>query len=147
METTKWTIAHGALPNARCRFDITPLSIAAKAPSQEIIEYLFDAGASVKFGQPLHYAVRHRCSQAIIELLLNKEASVIEIMFSNDPASYHQFECLGVSTPLHEWSGSFARRFRTRVARCQNQLESGTGRSVECRYFATCRESYVALLA
>ncbi|OAG44162.1 hypothetical protein AYO21_01619 [Fonsecaea monophora] len=91
MEATKWMIAHGALPNARCRFDITPLSIA-----------LFDAGASVKFGQPLHYAVRHQRPQAIIQLLLSKGASINQVMFSNHSASYLQFECLGVGTPLHE---------------------------------------------
>ncbi|KIW85352.1 hypothetical protein Z517_00742 [Fonsecaea pedrosoi CBS 271.37] len=88
METTKWMIAHGALPNARCETGNT--------------EYLFDAGASVKFGQPLHFAVRHQRPQATIQLLLNKGASINQVMFSNHSASYLQFECLGVGAPLHE---------------------------------------------
>lgn len=93
---------HGALPNARCRFDITPLSIAASVATQEIIECLFNAGASVKFGQPLHYAVRHQRPKAIVELFIVKGAPVNGVMFRDDPISYLHFECLGVGTPLHE---------------------------------------------
>lgn len=95
-------IDHGALPNARCKFDMTPLSIAAIGATQEAIQYLFDAGASVNFGQPLHYAVRHGRSREILELFIHKGASVNAVMFQDDPVSYVQFQCLGIGTPLHE---------------------------------------------
>ena len=47
-ELVRWLIEHGADPNARCRYDITPLSVAAATASKEVIELLFELGASVR---------------------------------------------------------------------------------------------------
>jgi len=41
----RWLVEHGAKPNARCKFDITPLSIAATSGSYEVISLLFEFGA------------------------------------------------------------------------------------------------------
>jgi ankyrin repeat protein len=102
-ELLEWLVReHHANPNARCKFDITPLSIAAQSASLPVIELLFQLGASVKYGQPLHYAVRSNRSNDIIEFLLRKGASPNSIMFEGDAASFHHFQAFGLGTPLHE---------------------------------------------
>ncbi|KIW64199.1 hypothetical protein PV04_09152 [Phialophora macrospora] len=101
-ELVRWLIEHGADPNARCRYDITPLSVAAGSASREVIELLFELGASVQYGQPLHCAVRANREDDIVELLLEKGASPNAVMFQDHPVSFCQFECLGLGTPLHE---------------------------------------------
>ncbi|KIX92101.1 uncharacterized protein Z520_12185 [Fonsecaea multimorphosa CBS 102226] len=98
----KWLIDHGANPNARCSYDITPLSIAVREGSRHVIEMLLELGASIKYGQPLHYAVRANRENDIIELLLRKGASPNKIMFEDHLVSFLQFQCLGLGTPLHE---------------------------------------------
>ena len=67
-----------------------------------MIELLLELGASVQYGQPLHYAVRANREDEIIELLLKNGASPNAIMFQDHPVSHCQFECLGLGTPLHE---------------------------------------------
>ncbi|OAL32672.1 hypothetical protein AYO20_07830 [Fonsecaea nubica] len=101
-ELVRWLVEHGADPNAQCRYDITPLSIAAGSASREVIELLFELGASVRRGQPLHCAVRADREDDVVELLISKGASPNALMFHDHPVSVCQFECLGLGTPLHE---------------------------------------------
>ncbi|KIW81224.1 hypothetical protein Z517_04249 [Fonsecaea pedrosoi CBS 271.37] len=96
-----WLIEHGANPNAQCRFDITPLSIAAQSASKEVIEQLFELGASVKYGQPLHFAVYANRPDEIITLLLEKGAPINGIMFEDHQLSYYHWKEFGLGTPLH----------------------------------------------
>lgn len=98
----RWLVKHGADPNARCTFDMTPLSIAAISAPKEIIELLFELGASVDFGQPLHYAVQQGRSDDVIALLLEKGSDINAIMFESHDLSYCQLSVLGLGTPLHE---------------------------------------------
>jgi ankyrin repeat protein len=100
LELVRWLVQHGANPNARCKFDITPLSLAATHASYEVIELLFELGASVKYGQPLTYAARHNRPDDIIELLLRKGALVNSLMFQNHDLSFHHFKSLGLGTAL-----------------------------------------------
>lgn len=95
-------IENGANPNARCRYDITPLSIVAMSAPLDVIELLFDRGASVRFGQPLHYAVRQQRPEAIIRLLIQKGADVNGIMFRGDAVSFNHWKDFCLGTPLHE---------------------------------------------
>ena len=103
-ELLTWLVQHGADPNARCMFDITPLSIAVQRAPATTIRLLFNLGASVKHGQPLHYAVRHGQTNEVIELLLDRGASPNKLMFEDDDVSFYHFKCLGLGTPLHEAS-------------------------------------------
>ncbi|KIW77299.1 hypothetical protein Z517_09745 [Fonsecaea pedrosoi CBS 271.37] len=101
-ELVRWLVEHGADPKAQCRYDITPLSIAAGSASREVVELLFELGAFVKHGRPLHCAVRADRGDDVVELLLRKSASPHALMFHDHPVSFYQFECLGLGTPLHE---------------------------------------------
>jgi ankyrin repeat protein len=80
-ELVRWLVEHGADPNARCRYDITPLSIAVGYALRDVILLLFELGASIQYGQALHCAVRASREDEIIELLLQKGASPNAIMF------------------------------------------------------------------
>jgi len=101
-DLTKWLLQQGADLNARCHFDITPLSIAAQTAPLEILELLFEFGASVHVGQPLHYAVRFQRPNDVIKLFIDKGAPLNNVLFQNDKVSYYHFESLGLGTPLHE---------------------------------------------
>lgn len=109
-DLTKWLLQRGANPNARCHFDITPLSIAAERASLRVIQLLFDFGASVRFGQPLHYAVRHERSDDILALFLRRGAPINQIMFQEHLPSFCHFKELGLGTPLHEAASTNNRR-------------------------------------
>lgn len=98
----RWLVEHGADPNGRCKYDITPFSIAAGTASQEVIELLLELGASTQSGYPLHHAVRAQRDDAVILLLLKHGANVNAVMFENDPVGYREFQSLGLGTPLHE---------------------------------------------
>lgn len=123
MELTKWLLLQGADPNARCHFDITPLSIAAQTSSLEILRLLFNFGASVHFGQPLHYAVRSQRPNDIIKLFIDEGAPLNSLLFQNHEVSYYHFESLGLGTPLHE----AAHQNNTRIIRLllQNGADPG----------------------
>ncbi|KAJ9638605.1 hypothetical protein H2204_004081 [Knufia peltigerae] len=99
---TKWLLQRGADPNARCRFDITPLSIAAQEASLKVIEILMEFGASTSYGQPLHYAVRYDRPDNIIQYLIHAGALVNQLMFQTHLPSFYHFKHLGLGTPLHE---------------------------------------------
>ncbi|KAK5399153.1 hypothetical protein LTR06_011521, partial [Exophiala xenobiotica] len=101
-ELVQWLIAHGANPNARGKFGITPLSMAAKSASKEVIELLFKLGASTEYGQPLHFAVEKDRPDDIIILLLEKGAPINGILYEGHKLSYHHWKDFGLGTPLHE---------------------------------------------
>lgn len=101
-ELVQWLVAHGANPNARYKFDITPLSMAGKSASKEVIELLFKLGASTEYGQPLHCAVEKDRPDEIIMLLLKKGAPINGIMYEEHEFSYHHWKDFGLGTPLHE---------------------------------------------
>ena len=88
-----------------CGLDITPLSIAVRDASFDIIRMLFDNGGSIKHGQLLQFATRRTLPDSIkvMEYLLNKGASVTvnSIMYQNCTESYEQERYSGLGTPLH----------------------------------------------
>ncbi|KAL2408448.1 hypothetical protein ABEF93_003514 [Exophiala dermatitidis] len=99
-----WFLSHGANPDAGCQLDLTPLSYAVQYAPLDIIKTLFDHGGSVRTGQLLHYAVR-RDQPDILEVLaylLNKGASVNDVMYQHHPDSYRLQQAFGLGTPLHE---------------------------------------------
>ena len=94
---------HGANPDAVCGLDITPLSIAVRDASFNIIKLLFDNGGSIKRGQLLHFAANRILPDRteIFQYILDKGASINDIMFQNCPESYEQERYSGLGTPLH----------------------------------------------
>jgi ankyrin repeat protein len=64
---------------------------------------MFEHGASVEHGAPLHFATRHQRSNDIIEFFIHKGASINDLLFQNDKTSWnHYAEALPLGTPLHE---------------------------------------------
>jgi hypothetical protein len=107
-EMTKWLLSKGASPNARCDFDITPLSIAVQSASPQIIELLFEYGGSVDYGQLLHNAALRSKEDrlGILKRLLSKylpqqPPPVNKIMFQGHPKRYYWYSVIGIGTPLH----------------------------------------------
>ncbi|KAL9098641.1 MAG: hypothetical protein Q9163_005740 [Psora crenata] len=100
---TLWFLAHGADPNATCGLDITPLSIAVREASFEIIQIMFDHGGSTEHGQLLHFAAIRGLPDRldVLSYLLNKGAPVNSLMFENSVESYEQEKFSGLGTPLH----------------------------------------------
>jgi ankyrin repeat protein len=101
----QWFLSHGADPNARCEFDITPLSYAIQKASREMIDMLFQHGGSIEKGQLLHWAV-HRPKldcQEVVRMLLDKGCEINAIRYQNHSESYEFYNLLsGLGTPLHE---------------------------------------------
>lgn len=102
LELVQWLLERGANPNTRCKYDCTPLSIAARCGTREVLELLFKFGASTKCGQPLHHAVRANRENEIIELLVQKGSSPNTIEYEQHAPSYNHFGFLTLGTPLHE---------------------------------------------
>lgn len=99
----EWFINHGADPNSRCAWDLTPTSYAMYAAPLETIEYLFSKGADVRYGQLLHHAVLREKADALelVRLLVKRSAAVNEIKYETDQATYREREPFGLGTPLH----------------------------------------------
>lgn len=101
----EWFLANGADPNARRKFDKTPLSLAVSWAPRDIIELLFQHGGSVKKGQLLHSAVHRRKPDCldIIRMLLEKGCAINAIRYQNHNVSYENYNLLfALGTPLHE---------------------------------------------
>lgn len=101
----EWFLSHGADPNAQCRFDETPLSVAVMRAPRDIIELLFQHGGSIEKGQLLHCAVhRHKPDHLdIIRMLLDKGCNINAIRYENHSESYGYYNLLfGLGTPLYE---------------------------------------------
>lgn len=94
----RWLLDHGALPNQRCNLELTPTSYAVREASLDTIRYLFDKrGASVLYGQLLHYAVLRDKPDAleVVRWIVGKGAPINDIISEN---------ILG--TPLHLAAGT-----------------------------------------
>lgn len=98
-----WFLSNGADPNAVCGLDITPLSIAVRDARFAIIKLLFDHGGSTEHGQLLHFTMSRASPDRleVLEYILNKGASINDIMFQNCLESYEQEKYSGLGTPLH----------------------------------------------
>lgn len=82
--------------------DTTPFSDAIEHAPFRIIHLFFQRGGSIEKGQLIHHAVRRKSDEIeVVDLLLQKGASLNTIMYSNDPQSYSQWVLFGIGTPLH----------------------------------------------
>ncbi|KIX03847.1 uncharacterized protein Z518_07400 [Rhinocladiella mackenziei CBS 650.93] len=99
-----WFLSHGANPNAGCQLDLTPLSYAVQYAPFDVIKTLFDYGGSIHRGQLVHYAVRRDQPDTleVLAYLLNKGASINDVMYQNQMDSYRLQQAFGLGTPLHE---------------------------------------------
>jgi ankyrin repeat protein len=98
-----WFLDHGADPNKRCDWDLTPTSYAMSQASLKIILLLFERGADPRCGQLLHHAVLREKDDTVrlVELLVQKGAPIDEIQYENDPQSNLEHQLLGHGTALH----------------------------------------------
>lgn len=101
---TEWFLAHGADPNARCTFDITPLSKAVISAPLEIIQLLFRHGGSVEKGQFLHNVIHRQTpdSLQVAQMLIDRGCSINAIMYQNHTPSYQHYQYGGLGTPLYK---------------------------------------------
>ena len=99
-----WFLSHGADPNAGCQLELTPLSYAIQFATFDVIKALFDYGGSVHTGQLVHYAVRRDQPDClkVLAFLLDKGASINDVMYQDQINSYQLQEAFGLGTPLHE---------------------------------------------
>jgi ankyrin repeat protein len=101
---TSWLLAHGASPNKTCELDKTPLGIALQYAPMETILKLFEYGGSIKYGQPLHAAVRRELPDylAVLQLVLDKvpPETINHVEFESDLESYYWQRMFGLGTPL-----------------------------------------------
>ncbi|KAL4946923.1 hypothetical protein BDW69DRAFT_179461 [Aspergillus filifer] len=83
-EMTRWLLDHGADPNAQAGLDVTPLSMAAESASFSTIKLLFEHGADVRKGQPLHHATKRKSEiTEVLASLLEKGAPLNEEIYEN----------------------------------------------------------------
>lgn len=99
-----WLLQRGASPNVKCALDLTPLSYAILHGHFSLIQMLFDNGANIHHGQPLHYAVLRTLPDYldVLHLVLSKDPPINHIMYQEDPASYYQQRAFSLGTPFHE---------------------------------------------
>ncbi|EHY52408.1 uncharacterized protein HMPREF1120_00621 [Exophiala dermatitidis NIH/UT8656] len=102
-QLTRLFLSKNADPNAQCRFDMTPLSVAVLEASLEIIQLLFDHGASCDYGQPLHWATRRSSADRldVAQSLLLRGARINEIEYQSHPTSFQYCDFMALGTPLH----------------------------------------------
>ncbi|KAK0257801.1 hypothetical protein LTS09_007415 [Friedmanniomyces endolithicus] len=100
-----WFLANGADPDATCRMDITPLSIAVQYAPLSIIETLLEHAGSPWHGQLLHHAAGRTLDDcdAVVRLVLERcRLKVNDIMYLNHAFSFEIRRCVGLGTALHE---------------------------------------------
>ncbi|RYN85192.1 hypothetical protein AA0119_g13316 [Alternaria tenuissima] len=102
-EMVMWLLDHGADPNSRCDWDLTPTSYAMLAAPLETIDALFDRGADPLCGQLLHHAVLRKTSDAlkVVRKIVEKGAPVNEIKYETQRKTYIERKPFGLGTPLH----------------------------------------------
>ncbi|KAK5673912.1 hypothetical protein LTS10_013313 [Elasticomyces elasticus] len=92
----------GANPNALSTSGETPLSAVVQTGTLESVRRLLEAGADVKMGDPLHYAVeRETDAFQVVQLLLSHKAPVNTTQFA-DPSARQLRHFLTRGTPLHK---------------------------------------------
>jgi len=101
-----WLLDHGADPNSRCEWDLTPMSYAVLEAPLDTINTLFERGADPCCGQILHYTVLKDKPDAleVVRLVVEKGAPINEVKYENDPKTYSEREWFGLGTPLHRAS-------------------------------------------
>ncbi|KAL2869729.1 ankyrin repeat domain-containing protein [Aspergillus lucknowensis] len=107
-ELTTWLLDHGADPNKQCSIDLTPLSWAVEEASFNTIKLLFNRGADVHKGEPLHHAINRKSEIVeVLALLLERGALVNGKQYENHYNSWRLFFFMGLGTALHQaaWLG------------------------------------------
>ncbi|KAL4782159.1 putative hspc200 [Aspergillus varians] len=98
-----WLLDHEADPNKQTKIDHTPLSVAIVDASLSTIKLLFERGADVHKGEPLHHAVVRKPDVAeVLALLHEKGASLNAKMYENHPSSYSFYFFLGLGLDIHQ---------------------------------------------
>lgn len=102
-EMVTWLLDHGADPNSRCDWDLTPASFAMYTAPLETINYLLQRGADPLHGELLQCAIVREKPNGldIVRQLVAQGAPIDEIKYANDPKSYYQRRPFGFGTPLH----------------------------------------------
>ncbi|KAF2753939.1 ankyrin [Pseudovirgaria hyperparasitica] len=102
-EMVRWLLDHGADPNSRCDYDLTPMSDAILRAPLELIDYLFSRGANQNFGQLLHWAVIRDKPDAleVVRRLVELGVPINEVKYANDPKGFRARIGFGLGTPLH----------------------------------------------
>ncbi|KAL4798354.1 putative hspc200 [Aspergillus venezuelensis] len=106
-DMTRFLLARGADPNKQCVVDLTPLSWAAEKATLSTIKLLFEHGADVSKGQPLHHAARRKSTEETNEtlaFLLDKGAPLNASMYENHPASLEIYARVGTGPAIHQAS-------------------------------------------
>ena len=106
-EVTKWFLDHGATPNARGRYDDTPLSFAVSEASIPTIQLLLDRGGDIQDGQLLHYAIWRTTADRleVLQYLLNQgvaQTAINKIKYQDIPQDYQLNKYSEIGTPLHD---------------------------------------------
>ena len=98
-----WFVNNGANPNARCDWDITPMSAAVRLAPLPAIRLLFEHGRDISKGQLLHFAVERQLPDqlAVVDWLVRLGAPISDRLFEDDPASWVENKNFGMGTPLH----------------------------------------------
>lgn len=103
-ELTRWFLDHGADPNVRCDWDITPLSVCIRdAPLSTVFLLLRHAG-DVRRGQQLRFAIQRTSLDqlAIIDMLLSFGTNINARMYEDDEPSWLENQAFGMGTALHQ---------------------------------------------
>ncbi|KAM3414378.1 hypothetical protein BST61_g11019 [Cercospora zeina] len=104
IELTRWHLAHGADPNLRCDWDITPLSVCIRNAPLSTVHILLRYGGDTRLGQQLHFALERTSLDqlAVIDMLLSFGANVNARMYEDDGQSWLENQALGMGTVLHK---------------------------------------------
>lgn len=105
-EVTKWFLDHGASPNARGRYDDTPLSFAVHEASMSTIQLLLDRGGDVQQGQLLHHATWRTTADRldVLQLLWDQgltQSAINKIKYQDIPPDYQLNKYGEIGTPQH----------------------------------------------
>lgn len=103
-ELIRWFLDHGADPNVKGDWDITPFSAAVQGGSLSTLHLLLQHGGDTRRGQLLHFAMQRSAPDqlAVIDMLIACGAPINARMFENDPESWLYNRSGGMGTPLHK---------------------------------------------
>ncbi|KAH8727793.1 ankyrin repeat-containing domain protein [Phaeosphaeriaceae sp. PMI808] len=102
-EMVMWLLGHGADPNSRCEWGLTPMSYAMLKAPLETIDKLFQRGADPCCGQLLHYAVLRDKTDAlaVVRRVVEEGMPINEVKYEKDLKTYLERKPFGLGTPLH----------------------------------------------